>query len=224
MALPENKFGKNNDNLAKRLASHEETATIEKQLVRLEDDIRRLKIEYDVFFNGGSKRAPYETKSRVETTIKRISDDRSLTYAQRYHFNSLIARYTAFRELWRRTMKGREEGRDMSHLPPKAQEENPTTGHQTETPKQKATAVANTSTKVVCNDVKSETESVKKLYEALIQAKRQCGEATEGLNFSAFQQHLVAQSDKIMQNLRCDRVSFQIGVENGKVSFKAARG
>jgi hypothetical protein len=34
----------------------------------------------------------------------------------------------------------------------------------------------------------------------------------------------VAQSDKIMQNLRCDRVSFQIGVENGKVSFKAARG
>ena len=30
--------------------------TVEDRLSRLEEDIRRLKIEYDIYFNGGSKR------------------------------------------------------------------------------------------------------------------------------------------------------------------------
>ena len=59
-----------------------------------------------------AKRPPYDTKGRVETLLKRLGDDRTLTFAQRYRYNSLAARYNAFRDLWRRTMQGREEGRD----------------------------------------------------------------------------------------------------------------
>ncbi len=44
--------------------------------------------------------------------IKRLGDDRTLSYAQRYRYNSLGSRYNSFRDLWRRTMQGREEGRD----------------------------------------------------------------------------------------------------------------
>jgi hypothetical protein len=35
--------------------------TIEDRLGRLEEEIRKLKIEFDVYFNGGSKRPPYDT-------------------------------------------------------------------------------------------------------------------------------------------------------------------
>ena len=90
----------------------EKPPTPEEQLTRLEEDIRRLKIEFDTFFNGASKRPPYDTKGRVETVIKRLGDDRTLSFAQRFRYNSLTARYNAFRDLWRRTMQGREEGRD----------------------------------------------------------------------------------------------------------------
>ena len=86
--------------------------TVEEQLTRLEDDIRRLKIEFDIYFNGAAKRPPYDTKNRVETIIKRLGDDRTLNFAQRYRYNTLASRFTAFRELWRRTLQGREEGRD----------------------------------------------------------------------------------------------------------------
>ena len=44
--------------------------TVDDQLKRLEDDIRKLKIEFDIYFNGASKRPPYDTKNRVETMIK----------------------------------------------------------------------------------------------------------------------------------------------------------
>ncbi len=48
---------------------------------------------------------------RVESHLKRLGDDRTLNFAQRYHYNSLATRYASFRELWRRTLQDREEGR-----------------------------------------------------------------------------------------------------------------
>lgn len=87
----------------------EEAIEIDQQLVRLEEDIRKLKIEFDIYFNGSTKRAPLESRARLESYIKRVADNRSLTYAQRYHFNTLVSRFTSYRELWRRGLKAKGE-------------------------------------------------------------------------------------------------------------------
>jgi hypothetical protein len=87
----------------------EEAAAIDKQISKVEDDVRRLKIDFDIYFNGAVKRPPLEARSRVESLIKRLSDNRSMSYAQRYKLNGVIARYTSYRELWRRTLKARGE-------------------------------------------------------------------------------------------------------------------
>ena len=88
-------------------SKQEETAEVDQQLSRLEDDIRKLKIDFDIFFNGASKRPPLEARARLDSYIKRVADNRNLTYAQRYYFNTLVARFTSYRELWRRTLKMR---------------------------------------------------------------------------------------------------------------------
>jgi hypothetical protein len=88
-------------------SKQEESAEVDQQLSRLEDDIRKLKIDFDIFFNGASKRAPLEARARLDAYIKRVADNRNLTYAQRYYFNTLVARFTSYRELWRRTLKAR---------------------------------------------------------------------------------------------------------------------
>lgn len=82
---------------------------IDKQLARLEDDIRKLKVDFDIYFNGATKRAPLEARARLEAYIKRVADNRSLSYSQRYQFNTLVARFTSYRELWRRTLKSKGE-------------------------------------------------------------------------------------------------------------------
>ena len=87
----------------------EEAAALDKQISRLEDDIRRLKIDFDIYFNGSTKRPPLEARARLESAIKRVSDNRTLSYAQRYQLNSLISRFTSYRELWRRSLKARGE-------------------------------------------------------------------------------------------------------------------
>ena len=87
----------------------EEAVEVDQQLSRLEDDIRKLKIEFDIYFNGATKRPPLEARARMESTLKRIADNRTLTYAQRYHFNTLTSRFTSYRELWRRQLKAKGE-------------------------------------------------------------------------------------------------------------------
>ena len=53
---------KPNQNLYRQLPGRlEEAAAIDKQLTRLEDDIRRIKIEFDIYFNGAAKRPESET-------------------------------------------------------------------------------------------------------------------------------------------------------------------
>lgn len=87
----------------------EETASLDQEIVRLEDSIRKLKIDFDIFLNGAAKRPPLEARARLESQIKRIADDRTLTYSQRYRLNSLVSRFTSYRELWRRSLKARGE-------------------------------------------------------------------------------------------------------------------
>ena len=181
--------------------------SVDEQLKRLDEDIRRLKIEFDIYFNGAAKRPPYDTKSRVETMFKRLGDDRTLTYAQRYLLNSLTARYTAFRELWRRTMQGREEGRDAAAAA-------------------RATARAEavgteSSVNFICDDAHRDVPTVRQLYDALIEAKMKCGEPTEDLSFPRFHRLIATKADNLKERLGCDRVRFSIDVEGGRVSFKA---
>jgi len=85
----------------------EESADLDNHLSRIEDDIRKLKIDFDIFFNGASKRPPLEARARLEAVIKRIADNRNLTFPQRYYLNTLVSRFTSYRELWRRNLKAR---------------------------------------------------------------------------------------------------------------------
>ncbi|HEY0408183.1 MAG TPA: MXAN_5187 C-terminal domain-containing protein [Pyrinomonadaceae bacterium] len=208
MPIRDNKFARQaKERNRKSIVVRDSQPSIDEQLKRLEEDIRRLKIEFDIYFNGASKRPPYDTKSRVETIIKRIADDRTLTFAQRYLYNSLVARFTSFRELWRRTMQGREEGREPSGAPKPS--------------KRRETERAQPRTNFVCADAHKDVETVRNLYDALVEAKTNCGEPTDDLSFPRFHHLIATKTDKLKDHLGCERVLFSVGVEDGRVIFKA---
>ena len=206
MGLRDNKLARSQQ-MAKSRGAMEDQPTVEQQLARLEEDIRRLKIEFDVYFNGASKRPPYDTKNRVESVIKRLFDDRTLTYAQRFQYNSMSARYNAFRELWRRTLQGREEGRI------------PVTVARAMTRQEQAEPF-NRST-FICADAHKDVATVKNLYDSLLEAKRRCGEPTADFSFPRFHRLIASKADTLKERLGCDRVQFSVDVEDGHVSFKA---
>lgn len=209
MALRDNKLlrSKLQAQTKSKYAAGENQPSPDEQLTRLEDDIRKLRVEFDIFFNGAAKRPPYDTKMRVETLLKRLGDDRTLTFAQRYRYNSLAARYNAFRDLWRRTMQGREEGRD------------PVSAARAHVKREQPTSVAPVS--FVCLDAHKEVGLVRELYDSFVDAKQKCGESTDGLSFPQFHRLIASKSDGLKERHGCERVRFSVAVEKGHVSFKA---
>ncbi len=193
---------------AKANAAVDNEPTIDEQLTRLEEDMRRLKIEYDIYFNGATKRPPYDTKSRVETMIKRLGDDRTLNFAQRYRYNSLAARYNSFRELWRRTIQAREEGRDAGAAARAVVHE-----AEERSPREQST--------FICGDAHGDVQTVKQIYEALVEAKRRCGESVDELSFPRFHHLIATKTDNLKEHLGCERVRFSIDIDGGQVNFKA---
>lgn len=175
---------------------------IDQELDRLEYEIRRLKVEYDIYFNGGTLRPPVETKGRIETAIKRIYDTRGMSFGQRFRYNSLVARYNVMRELWRRQTHDREE----SGRPPNPEAQ---------------TAVREHVTVIRCHDPQMEPEKVSELYDQVVAAKRKCGEKLGALSLEVFTQFLTSRAEQIKDNLATDAVDFVVGVDNGRVKFAA---
>ena len=181
--------------------------TVDEELSKLEEDIRRLKIEYEVYFSGGSPRPPQDTLFRVEKTVKRYSADVSkLNFSQRFRFNSLLQKYAIYSELWRKKLREKEEGRGRfaQKIGP---EEKP----------------AEVGARVVCSDPEKERDKVDQLLKAMIDAKRQVGERVDNIDPSAFAKFVGEKTKQIKEALGCDKVQFSVSVEEGKVKFKAVK-
>jgi hypothetical protein len=182
--------------------------TVDEELAKLEDSIRRLKIEYETYFSGGTPRPPHDTVFRVETTIKKYSDNSMrLNYGQRFRFNQLMQKYAVYNDLWRRKMKDKEEGRGRFAAPARPAAE----------------GAADGAVRVVCSDPEKEKDKVDQLLKAMIDAKRQVGEPTDNIDPFRFSKFVNEKTRQLKESLGCERVQFSISVEEGRVKFKAVK-
>jgi hypothetical protein len=182
--------------------------TVEEELDKLEDDIRRLKIEYEVYLNGGSKRPPRDSVFRVESVIKRYANEQSeLSFSQRFRFNTLVQKYAVNHELWNRKLLEKEEGR----------------GRFAVQKQREAESTADRSVRVVFSDPEKEPESLGRLLQAIVEARQQVGERVDNIDPKGFQKYIREKTKQIQQSLGCQKVQFSVLVEDGKVKFKAAK-
>ena len=181
--------------------------TVDEERNKLDDDIRRLKIEYETYFSGGSPRPPHDTLYRVENTIKRYSSDQSkLNFGHRYRLNNLIQKYAINAQLWRRRLQEREEGRSLTG--PK---------HRVELRAEDGAVC------VVLSDPDVEREEVSRLMEAMQEARRRAGETAAGVDAAAFHKFIKAKTQQVKSTLGCDKVQFSVSVEGGRFKFKARK-
>jgi hypothetical protein len=182
--------------------------TIDEELSKLEDDLRRLKIEYEVYFNGSSDRPPRDLVYRVENLIKHYTGDQSnLNFGQRYKLNACAQKYAVQNSLWKRKLMEKEEGRGQFAQQRRELEE----------------LTADKIVRVVCSDPEGEPEKVDRILKAMISAQHKVGKKVENVDPAKFQKYIGDKTKQIKAALGCDKVQFSVSVENGKVKFKAAK-
>ena len=179
-------------------------------LSNLEDWLRRLKIEYHIFFAGHRKKPPDDLRIRVETLVKKLSECIDMNYSQRFRFSTLVTRFYVYRDLWRRTTQEREldiTSKDVSA--PKA-----------DTSRQSAKTPAE-AIRITISDPKTEEEKVRQLYDALMHIKSKESQQAH-ISYQQFAKYIATQTMGIQKKHGCAKVAFTIALDEDAIRFTAA--
>jgi hypothetical protein len=181
--------------------------SIDKDLQRLEVELKQLEAEYNMFFSGRLPKPPWETRTRVETLVKHYDRAFIQNYGDRFRFSTLQARYATFIDLWDRGMRAREEGR-----PGPFGQRRPAMEPETKRPEDRILHVA------AFRDPVREIDKLTELYESLAEARREVGEVA--VPFHKFAELIKSQVKKLRDS-GSPEVAFRVAVKDGKVNLTA---
>jgi hypothetical protein len=202
-------------------------ATIDEELGTLERDIRQLKIEYDQYFGGGRKRPPTEIEWRIELIVKRYGErGGDMKFAQRFRFNNLSQTYAKYKDIFRKRVQQKEEGKIQRHFGAAAKEiEAERTRKLAEARPAAAPAAAAgygaSAFRMTCSKPETEGDKVEQLFQALIQAKQQAGEETEKLSRASFNEFVRKKTKDLQKQKNCNVVEYVVETVDGQVKLKA---
>jgi hypothetical protein len=185
-----------------------------------EESLRKLKIQYDLFFAGIRKLPPSEDRRRLDVLVHEIGKERMRDNALRFRFNTLLGRYNQFRELWGRQMREREEGpmdfrRRAAAFAPGAEPSPPPP--QREAPPSPGTS-GNGDSYVKVTQA-TESAAAQRLFEQIAEAQKQLGKGE--LTLAQVEQIVRSQSDLLRSRYAVDAVGFRVEIADGKVKLKA---
>jgi hypothetical protein len=215
--------------------------TIDEELSQLDAHLRRLKIEYEIYFSNPAKRPPTDIEWKVLALLRKFSDGGRMSFSQRFRYNEIAQRYAIYSDLWRKKNRIREEGyrrpQDalLSVQGVRLEEHEPehkvygvghaaaAAGAEAVTHTVAAAAASPGEQKpfsVQCGDPRAERDQVRKLYQALTEAKKKSGEAVSG-NLDSFSSFVQKKTDQIRKQYGCEAVEYTVEMQNGQVKLKA---
>jgi hypothetical protein len=199
--------------------------TVDEELSLLENSIRQLKIEYDVYFGGGSKKPPADTEWRVNNLLKKFSDGKGMNFSQRFRYNTLQQKFALYNSLWQQKLKIKEEGyrRPQDAVLGIA-------GMRVDEQQAAAEALAKKrresedqgAFRTALSDVNTDQEALKKLYDAMIAARSKAGDANaKAASIDSFKAFVAKKTEQIRKDYGCHAVEYSVEMEDGQVKLKA---
>jgi hypothetical protein len=183
---------------------------LDDDLDNLDEWIRRLRVEYDIFFNGHRKKPPEDLKARVEKLVKKLAEV-NMSYSQRFRYNTLVGRFYVYRDHWRRLLSEREHGLEPRNAVADANdaavaEVRPDAGQEIQ---------------VSITDPASDGDKIRQLYTWLNSMRSQRREALPQISYQQFEKYVSAQTTGIKQRFGCTSVVFRVFLEEDAIKFTA---
>jgi hypothetical protein len=208
----------------------ETPVTTDEELNLLDSQLRRLKIEYEIYFSNPAKRPPSDIEWKVLNLLRKFSDGGHMNFSQRYRYNEMAQRYAIYSDLWRKKSRIREEGyrrpQDalLSVQGVRVTEEEHKPHHQVYGVSHAAAAAAagtSSSQPFTLHSVdQAEREQVERLYNTLVAAKKKAGESVSG-NFESFTSFVQKKTEQIRKQYHCENVEYSVELADGHVKLKA---
>jgi Zn-dependent oligopeptidase len=196
---------------------------IDEELTVLEDQLRRLKIEYDMYFGGGSKKPPADVEWKVKNLLKKYSDGTRMNYAQRFRYTTIQQRYALYNALWQQKLIIKEEGYRRP--------QDAVLGIQgLRSDEEHAAAIAlkhhhgpvteDHPFSTSFSDASSDQKQVESLFQALTEARKKAGENSPA-NLDSFKKFVQQKTTQLQKEYGCKAVEYTVELQNGQAKLKA---
>jgi len=201
--------------------------TTDEELNVLDTQLRRLKIEYEIYFSNPQKRPPTDVEWKVLAMLRKFADGGRMNFSQRYRYNEMAQRYAIYSDLWRKKSRIREEGyrRPQDALLSvqgvrTTEEELKPHHHHAYGVGHGAAAAAASQAFTLHNVDQGEREQVERLYNTLVAAKKKAGENVSG-NVDSFTTFVQKKTEQIRKQYKCENVEYSVEITEGHVKLKA---
>jgi hypothetical protein len=189
------------------------TTQIDDDLVRLESDIRQLKIQYEQYFGGGKKRPPSDVEWRIDQLLKRYGDrGAEMNHGQRFRYGNLTQTYAKYREIFRKRLQRQEEGVVQRHFGAAAR---------TIQAERKRAGKHPRPVIVTPSNASRERRQIDQLYNIFRQALEQSGEIAQPLSRDRFTRFVQQKAAELQESKGAGEIEFVVALESGKVRLKA---
>src|SRR6185503_16319136 len=89
---------------------------LEEDLAKFEEGTFKLQKEWERFFSGQERKAPFESKQRLDRLVRRYVGVEIRNNVERFRFQSLTSKYNTLSDMWNRKLRAIEEGRPLSSV------------------------------------------------------------------------------------------------------------
>jgi hypothetical protein len=189
----------------------------DEELDKLEEDIRKLKVKYEMFFMGNVKMPPQHERHMLEVYIFELGKQKMRDNGRRFRYNQLLSRYNQYREMWGRKMREREEGPLDFRRRKAALDEPSAPTPQSAPPPRVTSSKAESYVKLAAG---SNGEAIRDLYNQIEKEHRKLGK-NPNLTFEQLRTMVEKQSEQVRERYNVDVVGFRVDVVDGKVKLKA---
>ena len=202
-------------------------SAVEEDLAKIEEGIFKLQKEWDRFFSGQERKAPFEARQRLDRLVRRYIGVELRNNIERFRFQSLTAKYNTLSDLWNRKLRAIEEGRPLSsvqlkHVREAEAEATATASAPAAAPSAGSRSMQSSAparAEVRLSTLREDEQGVKDLYEQFRAARASVGESE--VKFESFRKLIAQQRSRLLEEKDAVAVDFRVALQDGKVALKA---
>jgi len=205
-----------------RVAVDEEAEKVDRLIIELTEQIRVVKREYELWFNGVNPKPPHEMRSRLDMHIRLLRNKLPKRTADQFRIGVVLQQYQSFAELWDKSARKQEEGGLAPWMAQSRRSQlQELQGHLLQSGEEKPPEPQRTSYLARITRPDEDVDEMRKVFNSYVAAKKKVGEDVGGADFDKFRAVLVKQTRQLIDSGKASAVNYRIEIQDGKVAIKA---
>lgn len=196
-------------------------STLDDDLAHIDVGTTKLQKEWERFFSGQDRKAPFEATQKIERLVRRYLGSEIRNNTERFRFQTAAARFNTLNDMWTRRLRAIEEGRSpvpsrLRPAPPPPEEAKASAPGPS---KRTSGRLPRPRQEVRLSTLREDDAQLRQLFERFIDARHVTGEPEVG--FDSFRTFIAQERVRLLETKDAVAVDFRVAVQDGRVSLKA---